>query len=205
MSAASPQRTARSVSTGVINETVYIEQIGGLDANGLATIKITAFGYTRTYEHVQRIRAFFDDGVDNVVIDPSVQMPVTIDGGSGDDTILVQGSGLGSVLTGGSENDTITVAGAGTATVSGGGGNDVLRHTGTGTVTLNGEEGNDQLFGNLISDILNGGDDDDILSGLARRYDGGAGRRPHHRHRRDVRRRPTPRSSSAAPAPTGSP
>ncbi|HEX5857107.1 MAG TPA: hypothetical protein VFY91_03265, partial [Microbacterium sp.] len=98
-----------------------------------------------------------------------------VDGGSENDTILAQGSGSGSVLSGDSGNDTITVAGTGTATVNGGDGNDVLRHTGTGTVTLNGDGGDDHLFGGLITDILSGGDGNDTLSGLAQRYDGGAG------------------------------
>src|SRR5207253_21021 len=73
---AAPQRIARSVSSGVVNESVYIEQIGGLDANGLATIKITAFGYSRTYAHVAGVHAAFADGIDNVTIDPNVQIPV---------------------------------------------------------------------------------------------------------------------------------
>ncbi|HEX5858381.1 MAG TPA: hypothetical protein VFY91_09765, partial [Microbacterium sp.] len=118
-----PQRTARGVSQGITNETVYIEQIGALSADGLATIKITAFGHTRTYEHVRRIYAYFGDGVDTIVIDPNVQIAVTVDGGSENDTILAQGSGSGSVLSGDSGNDTITVAGTGTATVNGGDGN----------------------------------------------------------------------------------
>ena len=74
-----PQRTARGVSQAVTNETVYIEQIGALSADGLATIKITAFGHTRTYEHVRRIYAYLGDGVDTIVIDPNVQIAVTID------------------------------------------------------------------------------------------------------------------------------
>ena len=65
------------------------------ERDGLATIRITAFGYTRTYEHVRRISANFGVGADNLVIDPSVQIPVTIDAGGGTDTILLQGSGVG--------------------------------------------------------------------------------------------------------------
>ncbi len=170
----SAQRTARAVSTGVINETVRIEQIGSL-SGGLATIRITAFGHTRTYANVQRIHAYFGDGVDNLVIDPSVQIPVTIDGGSGNDTILVQGSGSGISVSGGSDNDTITVSGSASGTVNGGDGNDTLRHTGTGALSLFGDDGNDTLIGSTIADVLSGGDGNDTLSGPARRYEGGAG------------------------------
>ncbi|NMM32989.1 MAG: calcium-binding protein, partial [Phycicoccus sp.] len=169
------QLARRNVAMGQEDETVYIEQLGNLEANGRATIKVTAFGYSGTYEHVANVYGYFGDGVDRFTVDPNVQIPVFFYGGAGNDTADLKGSGNGSVLSGGDGDDRLTVSGTATATVNGGANDDTLTHTGTGTVTLNGDGGNDQLFGNLITDVLNGGDGNDTLSGLAQQYDGGAG------------------------------
>ena len=41
-----------------------------------ATIKITAFGRSNTYEHVNEIRGDFGDGNDTIIISPTVKVPV---------------------------------------------------------------------------------------------------------------------------------
>ncbi len=194
---ASPQRTARNVSTGVENETVYIEQIGEL-SGGLATIKVTAFGFSQTYQHVARVYGYFGSSIDTVTVDPSVKIPVVLDGGAGTDTIVLHGSpatlpgatdsGLcttytpadpatfaGSILCGGGDGDTIQVTNAASAVVHGGGGGDTLRHLGTGTVRFYGGDGNDLLVGNAANAKLYGEGDNDTLQGPAALYDGGAG------------------------------
>ena len=58
------------------NEMYIVEQIAG-DANS-ATIKVTAFGRSNTYEDVQSIQGTFGDGNDTVIIGDSVKIPVII-------------------------------------------------------------------------------------------------------------------------------
>ena len=54
-------------------------------------IKVTAFGRSNTYDHVQSISGDFGDGNDSVVIKNGVLVPVTIHGGSGDDVLNYDG------------------------------------------------------------------------------------------------------------------
>ena len=167
-------RTARNIGTDPTDtsENVLVEQVGaGPDG---ATIKVSAYGRSNTYEHVTSISADFGDGNDIVTIAPTVTVPVTFSAGSGSDAITFAGTG-GATLSGGDGIDSISVTGSGDATVNGGGDGDFLEHEGTGTVTLNGGDGNDVLTGSSLTDVLNGDGDGDALQGLAGTYDGGTG------------------------------
>jgi Ca2+-binding RTX toxin-like protein len=84
-------------------------------------------------------------GDDWVKVDESLSVPVTMNGGSGNDT-LMGGKGA-DYLNGGTGDDKIL----------GGGGNDVI----------NGDQGNDLLIGGDGNDIIHGGDGDDYLLGGA--------------------------------------
>lgn len=83
---------------------------------------------------------------------------ITINAGSGDDTVTVQlPAALSRILVtvnGGGGDDTLN-AGSNRAILRGGEGNDIL----------NGSANNDQLFGGLGDDILNGNGGDDLLQG----------------------------------------
>jgi hypothetical protein len=61
----------RAQATDEIDESYKIEQIGGTSND--ATIKVTAFGRTRVYEHVTSIRADMGTGDDMVNVLPSVK------------------------------------------------------------------------------------------------------------------------------------
>ncbi len=167
-------RSARNIGTDTadIHENVLIEQVG-IGPNG-ATIKVSAYGRSNTYEHVTSISGSFDGGNDIVTIDPSVTIPVTIHGGAGNDVITFAGTG-GATLNGDGDHDVISVTGSGDATVNGGSGNDFLEHEGTGTVIMSGGLGTDVLTGSSLTDELYGNEDNDQLQGLAGVYDGGAG------------------------------
>ena len=167
------RRAARGISVDETNETVFIEQIGGNASS--ATIRVTGFGISQTYAHVSRVHASLGDGVDRIVIDPSVKIPVTIDAGAGDDTIEVRGSGSGVSISGGENDDLITIGGSVSGIADGGAGNDTIRNTGTGVMTLRGGDDDDLLVGATAGDVLEGGQHNDTLEGLARRYLGGAG------------------------------
>ena len=167
-------RTARNIGTDAadIHENVLIEQVGsGPDG---ATIKVSAFGRSNTYEHVTSITGNFADGNDIVTVAPGVTVPVIFSAGSGSDAITFAGTG-GATLSGDEGIDSISVTGGGNATVNGGADGDFLEHDGTGTVVLNGGDGNDVLTGSSLTDVLNGDGDGDALQGLAGAYNGGAG------------------------------
>ncbi|HEX3356786.1 MAG TPA: calcium-binding protein [Tepidisphaeraceae bacterium] len=95
-------------------------------------------------------------GDDRMQIDPSIDLPVYMNGGDGKD-----------VLVGGAGDDTLT-GGGGKDRIYGGGGNDRLNGNG-GADLLFGENGLDRLFGNAGADYLDGGSSRD-------RLDGGPGR-----------------------------
>ena len=171
-------RRATSASTDT-DESVIIEQVGGTATS--ATIKVTAFGRSNTYEHVGSIVANFGDGVDSVVIKDNVLIPVTIDGGTGDDVIAYEGTNAGTgtgasspvKLRGGGDNDFVSASGPANVLIEGGSGNDVLVHEGTGTATVNGDAGDDLLIGSSLTDVLSGGAGNDQLEGLAAQFLGG--------------------------------
>jgi len=121
-------------------------------------------------------------GDDHVLIDQSVDVPVFVNGGDGDDTLV--GAQGGDWLIGEAGNDDI----------DGGGGNDVVHagadddvvHGGDGNDTILGLKGEDVLFGGWGQDQLDGGlgndnlrgeDSNDFLEGGADNdiLDGGAG------------------------------
>ncbi len=73
----------------------YIIRDGGFDDEGRPLILVTAFGRTNTFANVTGIRATFDDGTDQLFIDPSVTVPVSVDMGTGDDVVAYAGGERG--------------------------------------------------------------------------------------------------------------
>jgi Ca2+-binding RTX toxin-like protein len=128
--------------------------------------RTTVNGVTQTFtatptSAVQSLVINAGDGDDTVTVKGTVQppnggaaLPISVDGGSGNDSILVQalaigGAGYGANVsaTGDDGNDGITVYADGNATISGGTGDDVLSaSTEVGlTAIMNGGDGNDTL------------------------------------------------------------
>ena len=172
---------SRNIGVDDTNESVIVEQIGGTATD--ATIKVTAFGRSNTYQHVSEIRGSFAGGNDNVLIKPGVLVPVVIDGGAGNDSIAFEGTSTcnptitnsctETVLSGGIGNDFLSAIGY--AILNGDGGNDTLMHFGSDAAILNGGDNNDKLYGSSTGDRLNGEGGDDVLTGPAKSYSGGAG------------------------------
>jgi Ca2+-binding RTX toxin-like protein len=92
-------------------------------------------------------------------------LPLTVEGGPGDDTIT--GSPVADTLDGGDGNDTID-GGGGDDVITGGFGDDVLRG-GRGKDTIRGNAGKDQIDGGDEDDDIDGGiGDDHIVGGKGR-------------------------------------
>jgi Ca2+-binding RTX toxin-like protein len=121
---------------------------------------------------------FGGDGGDTLS-NESTLSTVTLDGGSGNDTVfggsgpdtlaggdgddVVYGGGGNDVLDGGNGNDVLS-GGDGNDTVGGGAGDDQLQG-GTGADTLTGADGNDTIQGGEDNDALDGGAGDDTVIG----------------------------------------
>ncbi|WP_392534760.1 beta strand repeat-containing protein [Nostoc sp. C117] len=109
----------------------------------------------------------------------------TLNGGTGNDTLLAEYSTGKNILSGGDGNDLLSVSGyvigtsggdyyaptSGNNTLNGGAGNDTLRaEYSTGKNILSGGDGNDSFYlntfssGNLVTQAVDGGKDDDLLS-----------------------------------------
>jgi len=110
---------------------------------------------------VTAIRGQLGAGDDTVTVDASVSVPVYLDGGEGDDTLI--GGSADDHLTGGPGNDTLT-GGAGDDVVGGGAGNDTF-DGGTGNDELDGEAGDDtfQVRAGWGDDLIDDHDGDDTV------------------------------------------
>jgi RHS repeat-associated protein len=140
--------------------TVHANSVS-IDRVGTFTVDLS----TVTQIHVQALA-----GSDQVSIDSAVDIPVIVDGGDGDDTII-GGSGE-NTLTGGAGND-IIYGGANADTIHGDDGydqlygedgNDVL-YAGAGNDWLYGGIGDDTLHGDYGDNVLDGGDGADAFTG----------------------------------------
>jgi Ca2+-binding RTX toxin-like protein len=109
-----------------------------------------------------------DDEDDTLVVDTTVEIPGTANGGDGNDE-LIGGNG-DDELVGGDGNDTLT-GGLGADTLDGGSGADTGTGGdaddtiigGTGNDTFNGDAGVDDLSGGAGNDTLTGGTGNDVI------------------------------------------
>jgi uncharacterized delta-60 repeat protein len=119
--------------------------------------KLSITGVNQSFATSLFSRIEIDAKGDNDTVDASrVNVPVRVDGGAGNDSIL--GGGGADVLLGNAGNDTI-FGGGGADTLRGDDGNDYL-NGGAGADRVFGDAGNDQIF---------------ALDGVADQVDGGAG------------------------------
>ena len=103
-----------------------------------------------------------NDG-DDVILGSLVEVPLTIRGGSGDDSII---GGRGNDLIDGGAGDDRIDARAGDDEARGDDGNDKI-NGGLGNDTIGGGSGNDDLNGQAGDDLIIGDDGDDLLAGGA--------------------------------------
>jgi hypothetical protein len=126
---------------------------------------------------VESARILLGDGDDTAYMVGNIDLPVFMDGGSGDDylkagrgdAVLLGGAGDDKLIGGwgddilyGEDGNDFLVGSCGNDQLYGGAGNDKL-YGGSGEDILDGESGNDYLDGSCGDDQLSGGDGDDKL------------------------------------------
>jgi hypothetical protein len=161
--------TAAMKFAKVVNRELQVSGTAGLDRI-YATTNGESFAVTR-HDFTQVFSASSIDGI-------------VIDGGDGNDSIVLGVGMIGSVLLGGDGNDTLIgsdggdtlIGGTGKDRLLGGGGSDRLSGSG-GNDVLDGGSGPDRLYGDAGDDLLFGGSQNDYLVGGSGtdQVNGGAG------------------------------
>lgn len=140
------------VTTGTANDPMTVKAA----ADGFRFDRNTVGPFGIDIKAVERLNITSFSGNDTLATDPGVTLPMTIDAGSGDDTITT-GDGA-DVVNGGDGNDTLNGAGGGDRligdrggdTFAGGEGDDTLVwNNGDGSDVMNGENGVDRIEVNL--------------------------------------------------------
>lgn len=127
---------------------------------------VSGFGHEQAFSGVSQILVESGSGNDQITIDASVTVPVTVYAGEGNDNITVLRTGTvadPNLFYGEAGNDRL-VGGPGTDRLFGGDGDDVLI-AGTGDDYLEGNAGDDSLTADAGDDVLKGGDGGDDLDG----------------------------------------
>ncbi len=136
-------------------------EILNLKKDPSGNIIVSGFGEVQSYSGVTRIYVNAGAGNDQITLDGTVDVPATILGGDGNDTL--RGGNGPNTISGGAGNDWI-YGGDGADSLSGDAGDDVI-FGGKGNDTLSGGDGNDQIAGDEGDDLIYGGSGDDRLWG----------------------------------------
>ncbi|MFV2065670.1 MAG: SdrD B-like domain-containing protein, partial [Pirellulales bacterium] len=186
-----PPELGRMVGTELvlnIGPDASLRQAGATDGDDVVKIEfdqasgmyvVSGFNHIQEFPGVTSILVRAGDGADEITFDGSVAVPVTMEGGDGDD-ILIGGQGPNTIrggkgndrITGGKladdlfgdEGDDVITGKDGDDTIEGGDGSDRIRGEG-GNDTINGGEGDDDLSGGGGADTLRGEGGNDRLSG----------------------------------------
>ena len=177
------------------SDVISVERVASGPDSGL--VQVTLNGQQKLFDDnytgagngtISRIVINARGGSDQITIASNIDIPATIAGGRGSDTIV--GGAGNNIIDGGRGNDTILgnggddsiiggrghdhiQAGGGSDTIVGGRGNDML-NGGDGKDTIHGDAGNDEilgdrgqdeLFGGRGHDQIFGGSQDDVVDG----------------------------------------
>jgi Ca2+-binding RTX toxin-like protein len=154
--------TNQSDDVTITTITGKISVVTGQVINGVPTIPRVQSFNIKSVKAITFSAKGGDDGLS--IIMGNSKIPITADGGAGNDNFGVVNAGKDK-FTGGSGDDTLN-SGSGKDTLIGDDGNDVLSG-GEGNDSLDGGAGNDQLNGQAGNDTLIGGTGGDILNGDA--------------------------------------
>jgi Ca2+-binding RTX toxin-like protein len=162
-------------TTGTGNDTAVIS-LSGENVSVNASVNGTN-PFLAPISSVNAIVIDLGNGDDILVALPNMNIPMTINGGEGDDLITAGGGddvidgGSGVDIVFASGGDDVVLGGDGNDGLFGGIGDDVLIG-GEGNDVLSGDAGRDLLIGSADEDLLSSGNGEDILIGGSTDYDG---------------------------------
>ena len=122
-------------------------------SDGTETVEITFNGITQKFTGVDYIQIDGGKGNDTIILS-GITSDMYIDGGAGDDIIRLDGVGAGGALS------------TGNAQIRGGTGKDTI-YGGSGADDIFGENGDDTIYGGAGNDVIEGGVGDDVIYGDA--------------------------------------
>ena len=187
----------RNIAGDSTNDTYLIKQIGGTAQS--ATIQVTAFGRTDTYQNVTGISGDWSgqqgcsnqtdpsDGTtfntcqDTIIVDPSVLVPLTLKGSPGDDVIEYEGNNDATQIWGEGGNNQIFATGPSGVTIFGDApgvvstGQNIINHSGTGAARITPGGGGDDITVDSPTDLVFAAAGNNIINGVAQEIDTGNG------------------------------
>ena len=187
----------RNIAGDSTNDTYLIKQIGGTAQS--ATIQVTAFGRTDTYQNVTGISGDWSsqqgcasqtdpsDGTtfntcqDTIIVDPSVLVPLTLKGSPGDDVIEYEGNNDATQIWGEGGNNQIFATGPSAVTIYGDApgvvstGQNIINHSGTGAARITPGGGGDDITVDSPTDLVFAAAGNNIINGVAQEIDTGNG------------------------------
>jgi len=142
------------------NDTIFIDNVTGAPGGVFIDINLSFYS-TVQIPQVKELLLNAGTGDDSITIQSGVPIPVTVNGGDGNDTVI-DSNNQNDFLYGGAGDDSITNAGGGNDLLAGGSNHDTLVG-GSATDTLRGGRGPDSLIGGTGSELLQGGPGDDTF------------------------------------------
>jgi Ca2+-binding RTX toxin-like protein len=139
------------LSTGGDSDRVGITQRD----DGTLDVQVNGHSYAMRIADGQELTIRTGGGDDVIEVASNVTVNIVAEGGEGEDTIDIAGSG-DNRIDGGADDDTITLSGSGRNDVFGGSGNDRIQG-GSGVDVIYGGDGDDQIDGGAGRNYLEGG------------------------------------------------
>ncbi len=176
-----------TLQAGAGNDNIRVAGLG----DGRYGVSVNGHFFSFTQDEMAKLTIHAGDGDNSVMIDQSVDVPVSVKSGAGKDRVFNAGRGTmidtgagddrivnrgdQAKIHGGAGNDQIDQEGSG-ATLSGGEDDDVIRARGTGNL-VQGGNGHDALYADGQQNYVRGGAGNDVawVNGTQNKVEGNAG------------------------------
>lgn len=141
---------------------VYLIKTLRTNTDGSQDLLVISGGRTQEFDDVKRVNADGGAGNDTFIFKPGISIPVSIQGGDGNDHLEYDGTGNATMSAGAGDDNIIT--GSGADSVDGGSGKDHIETDG-GSDTAIGGAGDDEIDGGRGDDMIWGDNTDGTGSG----------------------------------------
>lgn len=158
-----------ATSVSVVGNNVTVSD----DGSGNVTVTDSSPNSPRTFAGVTTLTISGSSSANKIVLQLDNISGVTVNANGGDDTIdaststvpvTINGGSGNDLISGGSDNDSLNGGSAGRDTIMGFGGDDTINGLSDNDVLFGGD-GNDSILGGTGNDMIDGGNDDDLCFG----------------------------------------